>query len=144
MALPMPMRSSPPRISARFPATTPSTCPSMTPTVTIKKVVKPIAAAMGKMLTSRNAKPTPTAIASMLVAKPVTTSSQKECRLGLSAKKRQHYSPDVELARQLRLQLELRPVPAHAVAAKCSAAGASMTEVGNAPQSSCRQSAVHN
>ena len=44
-----------------------------------------IAAATGTMLTSRNARPTPTAIASMLVAKPVMASNQKPWRAGFSA-----------------------------------------------------------
>ena len=49
----------------------------MIPSVDIRNVAQPIASAVVTMLTCRKARPTPTAIASRLVAKAVVTSSQK-------------------------------------------------------------------
>ena len=51
--------------------------PTIMPSVDIISVAQPIASAVAIMLTCKNARPTPTAIASRLVAKAVVTSSQK-------------------------------------------------------------------
>ncbi|MNT90126.1 hypothetical protein D3C72_2309670 [compost metagenome] len=49
----------------------------MMPSVTMVSVHRPITSATTPICTSKKAKPTPIAIASMLVAKPVTASAQK-------------------------------------------------------------------
>ncbi len=48
------------------------------------KVHRPTTTATTPMCTSRNARLTPTAIASMLVAKPVVAKPSKPCRFGVS------------------------------------------------------------
>lgn len=78
---PIPIRPRPPRISARLPAIAPINRPTITPRDTISMVAQPIAMAVTTILLSMKARPTPTAMASILVANPVAASSQKEWRV---------------------------------------------------------------
>jgi hypothetical protein len=64
------------------------------------KVVAPIAAATEVMFTLTNDRPTPTAMASMLVAKPVTASDMNEWR----ASDRPAWCPCAGLDNHLRTQ----------------------------------------
>ena len=79
------MSSTPPMAWAQRPTKLPRRRPTATLIATIKNVAKPIAAATGQILTSRNARPTLTVMASMLVAKPATASSPKQWRVGFSS-----------------------------------------------------------
>ncbi|KAJ8134257.1 hypothetical protein OY671_012530, partial [Metschnikowia pulcherrima] len=79
---PITMSTTPPAAFAHFPSAGPTTRPTRMPIVTSSVVANPIAIAAVTMLTSTKARPGPTAIASMLVAKPVVAKAQNECELG--------------------------------------------------------------
>ena len=74
MSVPMPMSTRPPRISARLPMVLPRKLPKRRPMAAMMVVARPMARAVSRMLTSRKARPTPTIMESMLVAKAMATS----------------------------------------------------------------------
>ena len=65
----MRMSTQPPKSSAPERYLAPNTLPILTPAAEKRKVIKPIKATAGQMFTRRKAKVTPTARASMLVAR---------------------------------------------------------------------------
>ncbi|MNC74822.1 hypothetical protein D3C75_1262440 [compost metagenome] len=77
MFTPIPISTTPPRISARLPSNGPIKRPIIMPRVAIIMVAQPMAMAVCTMFTCRKARPTPIAMASRLVAMAVATNNQK-------------------------------------------------------------------
>lgn len=75
--MPIPISTTPLRISERLPSIGPIKRPIIIPSVDMISVMQPIANAMAMMFTCKNARPAPTTIVSRLVAIAVVTNSQK-------------------------------------------------------------------
>jgi hypothetical protein len=78
MDKPNPNKATPPIISAQRPKRVPINRPASMPPVDMTNVAAPIASAMTRIFTSRKARDTPTAMASMLVPSAVASNTRSE------------------------------------------------------------------